>query len=78
VGIAIANLMHLFNPPCFVLGGGVTASGPFLFEPVRETVRHMTMMPRFWQGTEIVSAALGDDAGLLGATVLASSEVGEA
>lgn len=76
IGIGIANLMHLFNPHCFVLGGGVTLAGDLLFKPIRRTAHRRVQIPQYAEGTEIVPAALGDDVSLLGALTLASSEVG--
>ena len=40
-----------------------------------DTIRSRTKSPEYYQGLEIVSAALGDDAGLLGAVALAQSEL---
>ena len=77
IGISIANLMHLFNPQRFVLGGGVTQTGDLLFKPIRRAVRRWAMNPLYWQDTEIVPAALGDDVALLGAVALVNSEIGE-
>ncbi len=76
IGLGIANLMHLFNPECFILGGGVTQTGDLLFTPIQRTVQRSTQIPQYWEDVKIVPAALGDDAGLLGALALASSEVG--
>ncbi|MCP4514261.1 MAG: ROK family protein, partial [Delftia sp.] len=70
VGIGVTNLMHLFNPQLFVLGGGVTQTGDLLFKPIRRTTRRRAMNPLFWKETGIVPAALGDDAGLMGALAL--------
>ena len=76
IGIGIANLMHLFNPQRFVLGGGVSQTGELLFKPIRRTVRRWALIPQYYEGVDIVPAALGDDAGLLGALALALDEIG--
>ena len=76
IGIGIANLMHLFNPQRFVLGGGVTNAGDLLFEPIRRTAPLWVQIPQYAEGVEIVPADLGDDVSLLGAVALACSEVG--
>jgi glucokinase len=77
VGVGIVNLMHLFNPQCFVLGGGVTQAGDLIFKPIRRTVRRWTMNPLYWEDTGIVPAELGDDVSLKGALALACAEIGE-
>jgi glucokinase len=74
IAIAIANLMHLFNPQRFILGGGVTGMGDLLFEPIRREVPYWTMAPRFHENVPIVPAELGGDVGLLGAVALVVSE----
>lgn len=35
LGVALANLIHLFNPEVIVIGGGVAAAGESLFKPLR-------------------------------------------
>lgn len=71
VGVLIANLMLLFNPEIFVVGGGVTHAGDRLFSPMREAVKAYTIDHAFWRGVPIVPAALGDDNGLIGVAALA-------
>jgi glucokinase len=73
LGIGIANLLRLFNPRMIVLGGSVTKSGPFLFDPMHEAIR-ANVLPLYWEGLAIAPAALADDVGLLGAAALAVTE----
>ncbi|MBN1285277.1 MAG: ROK family protein [Anaerolineae bacterium] len=70
VGVLIANLMHVLNPEIFVVGGGVSNAGDFLFEPMRKTVREFTIDTSYWRGVPIVPAQLGEDVGLIGAAAL--------
>jgi glucokinase len=72
LGIGIASLAHAFNPELVVLGGGVAAAGDLLFDPLREGLRSQ-LLPGYAPGDElpVVRSALGEDAGLLGAAVLA-------
>ena len=39
LGVGIANLAAAFDPGTFVIGGGVSAAGPLLLDPARETFR---------------------------------------
>jgi glucokinase len=71
IGRALANYLHIFNPSIVILGGGVSRSGPFLIEPLRAAILENIMSPEYVQGLLITTAALGDDAGLLGALTLA-------
>jgi glucokinase len=71
LGIGIANLVTLFSPDMVVIGGGVSRAGDWLLQPIRATVRqrcHMTPVDR----VRIVLAALGEEAGVIGAALWAS------
>lgn len=72
LGIGVVNVLHVFNPEMVIIGGGVSNAGDLLFGPVRDLVSQRTM-EAVRRGVSIVPAALGDDAGLLGAAVLARS-----
>ena len=72
IGHHLANLAHAFNPEVFILGGGVSLLGDLLFESIRRSLREHIMDPAYLDGVHVLPAALGDDAGLVGAMVLAS------
>lgn len=76
IGRTLATLLHLFNPSVVVFGGGVSMLGDLLLNPVRESVQQHTMTPAFWQNCTLTLAALGDDAGLVGAGALAMQSGG--
>jgi glucokinase len=71
IGRQLASLVHAFNPQVIVVGGGVSTLGPLLFEPMERALRNGIMHPAYLTDLKIVPAALGDDAGLIGAMVLA-------
>lgn len=71
LGIAVASFLHAFDPSIVIFGGGVSAAGPLLFDPFRRSLEQRVFHPRYLQGLKIEMAALGDDAGLLGALALA-------
>ena len=68
LGVGLGNTANLINPQRFILGGGVTKSGPVWWDTVRQAAR-ATALPEIT--FDIVPAALGDDAPLWGAVVLA-------
>jgi glucokinase len=68
LGVGIGNAANLVNPQRFILGGGVTKAGERYWEVVRRAARE-TAMPEVH--FDVVPAALGDDAPLWGAVVLA-------
>lgn len=73
LGLGLVTLLHLFDPGIVVVGGSVSKAGDLLFGPARKVVRQRSMSERFWRDTPIVTAALGDDVGLLGALALVLS-----
>lgn len=72
VGYGIANLMMLFNPTVIVVGGGVTALGNLLFDPMRQAAHDAVIDPAYAEQAPIVEAALGEDVAIIGAAVLAA------
>lgn len=71
LGVGIANLAAAFDPGTFVIGGGVSAAGDLLLEPARETFRRQLTGRGYRPEARIVAAALGNDAGVIGAADLA-------
>jgi glucokinase len=72
LGIGITNILHIFNPDRIVMGGSVWMHAQeLMLEPIWQTIRQRSESPEYWQELTIVSAALGDDVGLLGAVALA-------
>jgi len=70
LGYAIINYVHMMDIRKFVVSGGVSKAGDFLFEPAKEIVRKHMMEP-FKEGFELVYEDLGNDSALLGAAGLA-------
>ncbi len=71
LGIGIANLIQLYNPEAIIVGGGIAQAGRMLFEPILRTVRSRALMVPA-SSCRILPAQLGDDAGIIGASVLAA------
>ena len=66
----IASVAAVCDLDLVVIGGGVAASGPLLFEPLREALADYARL-RFLRGLRVVQAELGAEAGLVGAARLA-------
>jgi glucokinase len=71
LGIGVANFLVAFDPSIVIFGGGVSQVGPLLFDSFRSSLKKRVFHPRYLEGLKIEMAALGDDAGLLGALALA-------
>ncbi|MDN4593051.1 ROK family protein [Polycladomyces subterraneus] len=69
LAIGLSNVIHIFNPGKIVVGGGVSRAVDVLFPLLQEQLDSYLMAP--FRGTcEVESAALGEDAGVLGAAAL--------
>jgi glucokinase len=71
LGIGVASFLHTFDPSVVIFGGGVSQSGPLLFDPFEISLHKHVFNPHYLEKLVITKAALGDDAGLLGALALA-------
>jgi glucokinase len=56
-----------------ILGGGVSQSGDLLLAPIRAVLATQVYSHHFLDSLQLTTAALGDDAGLLGALELAQT-----
>ena len=74
LGAGISGLVNAFDPEVVVVGGGVIALGELLLTPAREEAAARLAAPV--HGTPIVAARFGEEAGLIGAAVLAREAVG--
>jgi glucokinase len=70
IGQALASYLHLFNPSIVIFGGGVSFSGNLLLGPVKAALEKHVMDKSYLKDLVIANAALGDDAGLMGALAL--------
>jgi glucokinase len=75
LGIAVANFLVAFDPSIVVFGGGVSQVGPLLFDAFKLSLQKRIFHPRYLENLKIEMAALGDDAGLLGALALAQISI---
>ncbi len=75
LGIAVASFLHAFDPSIVIFGGGVSQVGSLLFDSFEASLKKRVFHPRYLEGLKIEMAALGDDAGLLGALALAQISI---
>jgi len=72
LGILAANVVNLLDPECIVFGGGVSDKLKDDFvDPIRETAYNYFLRTSSRGRVKIVPGQLGDNAGALGAIVLA-------
>jgi glucokinase len=70
-GVAVGNLINLFNPEVIVLGGGIMEQLEHEMMSTIEKVAKAHALPGTAKGIEIMATRLGDDAGITGGAVLA-------
>lgn len=73
LGTGIANVIIMLAPERVVIGGGMAQLGEWIMKPIRETVKqrvHTVPLDRL----AIVPAALGNEAGVIGAAIWASQQ----
>lgn len=70
LGVALAGLINVLNPEAIVIGGGASAGWKLLFPQLEKTIGERAY-DKPAQTAQISLAALGDDAGLVGAARLA-------
>lgn len=75
LGIGVASFLHAFDPSIVIFGGGVSRVGNLLFDSFHASLRRRVFHPRYLENLSITTAALGDDAGLLGARALAEMKM---
>ena len=69
LGAGVVNVINLLDPDVICIGGGVAGAGEDLMEPLREYVSK-ELYARSGEPTKLRLAALGNDAGIIGAAYL--------
>lgn len=70
-GIGLANLVKVFDPEGFVIGGGMTEVGDFYLDRIRAAAERYL---EGWPTLVLRRAELGVDAGVIGAAAVAARE----
>jgi glucokinase len=74
LGAGLVGIVNAFNPEVIVIGGGASRAGDLLLDPARRVVAERALRPSR-ETARIVPAALGEEAGLIGAGLFARGEV---
>ena len=68
----LVTLIHIFDPSCVILGGGIMAQ-KYILDQIREKIGRR-LIPSF-AGVQIKPAGLGNQAGLMGAVCIAEERL---
>jgi glucokinase len=70
LGYGLVGLVNTFNPEVIVIGGGAARGGELLLEPARRVIEERALPPAR-EGLRVLPAHYGDEAGMLGAALMA-------
>jgi glucokinase len=73
LGVGLSSIVNMLNPEAIVIGGGVIAAGEMLLGPARREMMARALVPAR-DTVQVVAAAFGDEAGMIGAALLAREE----
>lgn len=71
LGVGIASLVNSLDPEVVVIGGGVVSAGALLLDPAVDAYHARVIARDHRKVPPVLRARLGDDAGLIGAALLA-------
>ncbi len=74
LGEGLVSVVNIFQPEKIVLGGGICKEGEYLLKPLRDYLDryiYTLEVPK----TQLVTAELGNDAGIIGAAMLWKNEI---
>jgi glucokinase len=71
LGVGVANVVAGLDPELVIIGGGVSAAGDLLLDPARAALAASLVAAEHRTVPPLVPAALGPDAGMIGAADLA-------
>jgi glucokinase len=75
LGHGLVGLVNTFNPEVIVIGGGAARGGDLLLEPARAVIAAHALPPAR-EGVRVVPAHYGDEAGMMGAALMALESLG--
>lgn len=67
---AVMNMLNIFRPEAFIIGGGISGEGRYLTDKIIEYVEKFDYGYKNAPKTEILTATLGNNAGIVGAASL--------
>lgn len=71
LGSGLAHLIDIFDPTVIVVGGGPSEAGELLLGPARASMHAHPWIPTGRPEVPLIAAALGNEAGAIGAALLA-------
>lgn len=70
IAIGLINMVNIFQPEVLCIGGGICKEGDTLIQPLQKHIEAERFSKYSAKQTRLVAAALGNDAGVIGAACL--------
>ena len=70
IGEGLVDIINIFRPEILIIGGGICNEGEYLLKPLREFLRKHSYGGDLHPAQKLATAALGNDAGIIGAAFL--------
>ncbi len=70
VALGLSNMINIFQPDVVCIGGGISKEGDTLLKPIKAIIEGENYARNMKSNTVIKTAALGNDAGIIGAAYL--------
>ncbi|MBR2449633.1 MAG: ROK family glucokinase [Clostridia bacterium] len=70
---SVLNMLNIFRPDAFILGGGISAQGNYLTDKIKAYCEKFDYGYKRAPRTEIICATLGNAAGIIGAAALVNN-----
>ena len=74
LGIGIVSSIYVLNPEAVIIGGGISAAAPY-FLPATQTEISQRIRPHYRGNLKLLTATLGNRAGMVGAAKLAIDHI---
>lgn len=74
LGCGLLDIINVFQPELICVGGGISKAGELLIAPVRSRMARESYTRMSRRQPKIVTASLGNEAGIIGAALLAAEE----
>ncbi len=70
VAVGLVDVINILQPEVLCIGGGISKEGDYILLPIREMIKNELFTRKSDASTQIKIAALGNDAGIIGAALL--------
>ncbi|MGN0804213.1 MAG: ROK family protein [Candidatus Coproplasma sp.] len=70
----VINYVNIFRPEAVIIGGGISAQGEIITKPLQRKVNKFRLGGKNSPSVKVVSATLGNDAGIFGACAFAENK----